>query len=139
MTNILVDNKVNITRYFLKHWSLVISWIVPSRFFQPSLIFVCKARPYPSETLFRCSTQRLAPSLTKNVSLNWSIIILSFSRGDWIRTIKLKLKSRVLYHRAVYCHMLPQLLYFVTLSTCSSWGQCYNTFYSRNLQIFIMS
>ncbi len=33
-------------------------------FFQPSLVFAGKARAYPTEAPFRCSTLRKAPSLT---------------------------------------------------------------------------
>jgi len=36
---------------------------VPGKHFQPSVIFASKARAYPSEALFRCTTLGQAPGL----------------------------------------------------------------------------
>jgi hypothetical protein len=44
---------------------------VPGKSFQPSLMFVGKARAYPSEVPFRCPTLGLALALPTNIRLGW--------------------------------------------------------------------
>ena len=65
---------------------------VPSKPFQPSLIFVGKAGAYPSEQPFRCSTLGSAPALPANIRQGWKGLLgtntLAYYENLYITAVK---------------------------------------------------
>ncbi len=90
---------------------------VSGRSFQTSLMFVSKASARLSEVPFRCSTLGQAPGLIHE---------------HQTRLERLAGTNTLAFNE----HLQIRKLHFITLDTR---GQCYRTFYGRNLRMFVVS
>ncbi len=83
-----------------------------------SLLFTGKAGAYPSRASYGTLLKRLAPSLAPK----------HLTR---VEVTDIGKRSSVLLYDKNYC----RTIFYST----GSWGQCYKTFFVRNLRIFVIS